>query len=257
MAGDTKWLPYLRRNACATFRLFCFAYAGGFASIFRTWEAGLPSEIEICAVQLPGRQTRHAEQLASDLEPLINDLVAGLGPFLDKPYAVFGHSLGALIGYCLVRRLQVEQCLSAGHLFVSACRAPQFVCEHPSTRAMSDLEFTDYVRRLRGTPDAILDDPEAAKLVIPAVRADFALLESYVHQDLGKLACPISAFGGLQDDVVPPEQLDAWKDQTAARFEMRMYPEAHFFLDRRRAQILRAIAADLSEHLGSAKTDER
>jgi medium-chain acyl-[acyl-carrier-protein] hydrolase len=254
MAADCPWLPNYTPKPRCTLRLFCFAYAGGYASIFRTWEDRLPEEIEVCAVQLPGRQSRQSEQPATDFDSLVNDLIAGLGPYLDVPWAVFGHSLGALIGYGLVRRLQFTHHVPALHLFVSACCAPQFVSRRPATRAMSDREFAEYLRELRGTPDAILNNAELAEIVLPVVRADFRIFETYIHRDVGKLACPISAFGGLQDDVAPPEQVSAWREQTSARFEMRTFPGEHFFLDSRRAQILRAITADLSPHLGSAET---
>jgi medium-chain acyl-[acyl-carrier-protein] hydrolase len=239
------WIAGRKRNPLARLRLFCFAYAGNGAAIFRAWSDGLPGDVEVCPVQLPGRGTRLMEAPFTRLSPLVQALAQALAPLLDKPCAFFGHSLGALIGFELARELRRRSGAGPDHLFVSAARAPQIA---PRDRPLHDLpesELLAELRQLNGSPQAVLEDQELMELLLPAVRADFAVCETYAYVSEPPLACSISGFGGEQDRRVAQRDLDSWRDQTSARFSLRMFPGDHFFLNRMPPLLLQSISQDL------------
>ncbi|HEX5875859.1 MAG TPA: alpha/beta fold hydrolase, partial [Pyrinomonadaceae bacterium] len=163
---------YPKPNPHAGARLFCFPYAGGTAPIFRAWPNYLPAEVELCAVQYPGRGTRIAERLREDVEELMNSSYDELQPFLNKPFAFFGHSMGALVSYEFARRLQREERPGPIGLFVSGCTAPHLRATDRITYNLPEPEFIDELRRLQGTPPEVLDSKELMQLMLPIIRAD-------------------------------------------------------------------------------------
>ncbi len=198
-AAPDRWLAYRRPRPGAEVRLFCFPHAGGGASLFHGWADRLPPAVEVCPVQLPGRETRFGEPPINRLGPLVGALAEALLPHLDRPFAFFGHSLGALIGFELARRLRRERGLEPVHLFASACAAPQrWGCVRP-IHALPDAAFRKELRRLRGTAPAVLDNEELMEILLPALRADFALCETYAYGEDDPLSCPVTAVGGLRD----------------------------------------------------------
>jgi medium-chain acyl-[acyl-carrier-protein] hydrolase len=239
------WLACYRANPQAKLRLFCFANAGGGASAFRSWAASLPAAVEVCPVQLPGRESRLSDPPFVALPPLVRALAQGLRPQLDKPFAFLGHSMGALVGFELARFLRRYYQLEPLHFFVAGRPAPQLPRTKPPIHGLPDAEFRDELRRMNGTPAAVLDHDELMQLILPALRADFTLCETYQYAPEAALACPISAFGGLQDATVSRQDLEAWRDQTTGRFVLRMFPGDHFFLHAGRALFLEVLARDL------------
>jgi medium-chain acyl-[acyl-carrier-protein] hydrolase len=240
------WIAWRNPHPRARIRLFCFPYAGTGASIFRTWSDYLPAEIEVCPIQFPGRATRLMERPFTRLSLLVEALAQALVPLLDKPFAFFGHSLGALVGFELARRLRLQSGVRPIGLFVSAARAPQILSRHRSIHALPEREFLSELRRLKGTPEKVLEDAELMQLMLPALRADFAVYESYVYSISDTpLDCFISAFGGLQDHRVSRDDLEAWRDQTSDAFSLRMFPGDHFFLSTTAPLLLRALAQEL------------
>jgi medium-chain acyl-[acyl-carrier-protein] hydrolase len=165
---------------------------------------------------------------------------------LDVPFALFGHSLGALVSFELARQLRKLGLPDLVHLFVSGHRAPQIPRPGPLTHQWPDAEFVAELRRLNGTPEEVLQHAELMALLLPVLRADFAIIETYSGSDEEALDCPISAFGGLQDSEASYDEVAAWREQTRGLFKVRMLPGDHFFLHSARAQILRAISQDLS-----------
>lgn len=219
-------------------RLFCFPYAGGGASVFRAWDELVPCNLEICSVQYPGREHRIREGSFTAMEPLVAELVTSLEPYLDLPSVFFGHSMGALVGFECARRLRAQMGFSLGHLFVSACAAPQLAREVKPSKEWLDDELIDKVRKLNGTPDAVFDNEELKHLILPILRADFTLCARYIYVPSVPLDCPISAFGGLQDEGISREDLQAWSDQTASTFNLRMFSGDHFYLHTARQFLL-------------------
>jgi medium-chain acyl-[acyl-carrier-protein] hydrolase len=225
------WVKRTGQNPQTCFRLFCFPYAGGGASIFRTWPERLPSDIEVCAIQLPGRENRLRETPFAKLSSLIDALADVLYPYMDIPFAFFGHSLGSLISFELTRRLRRQKAPCPSQLFVSGCRAPQIPNPDPPIHQLPDVEFIEELRRFNGTPQAALDNLELMEVFLPLLRSDMRLNETYVYDHEAPLDCPISAFGGLEDEVVSREELAAWSDQTRSRFNIHMLPGDHFFFN--------------------------
>ena len=240
------WIKRARQDPQTCFRLFCFPYAGGGASIFRTWPQRLPSDIEVCAIQLPGREDRFAEPPFDSLLSLIDVLADVLYPYMDFPFAFFGHSLGALISFELTRRLRRQKTPCPMQLFVSGHRAPQIPDPDPPIHQLPDAEFIEELGRFNGTPKAVLENPELMEVFMPLLRSDIGLDETYVYDHEAPLDCPISAFGGLKDEEVSREELAGWHDQTRSRFNIQMFPGDHFFLNGKKSDdVLEIISQDI------------
>jgi medium-chain acyl-[acyl-carrier-protein] hydrolase len=248
------WIKRTGQDPRTRFRLFCFPYAGGGASIYRFWPERLPPEIEVCAIQLPGRENRYNELPIDKLSSLVDALADVLYPYLDLPFAFFGHSLGSLISFELARRLRRQKAPCPVKLFVSGRRAPQIPNPDPPIHQLPDAEFIEELRRLNGTPKAVLANPELMEVFLPLLRSDIRLCETYVYNHEASLDCPISAFGGLEDEEASREELAAWSDQTRSRFRMQMFPGDHFFLNGKESNVLlEVISKDIRKITGKTK----
>jgi medium-chain acyl-[acyl-carrier-protein] hydrolase len=185
------------------------------------------------------------ERPFAQLSPLVEALAQALAPLLDKPFAFFGHSLGALISFELARQFRRQYGVHPVRLFVSAGRAPHIPHRGPPIHTLAEKEFLAELRRLNGTPSEILDHEELMEIMLPLLRADFALYENYVYSTEPPLNCPISAFGGIQDHRVNESDLEAWRAQTTASFSLRMFPGDHFFL--KQPLLLRVLSQELEQ----------
>jgi medium-chain acyl-[acyl-carrier-protein] hydrolase len=214
--------------------------------VYRGWQSELPDEVELWSIQLPGRENRIVEPAFTRMRPLVEALAESIAPRSDLPFALFGHSLGAVICFELCRLLRRIGARAPLYLFVSGRRAPQIPDRGPAIHQLPDPELMLELRRLNGTPDWILNDAELMSLVLPSVRADFAVAETYTYTAELPLECSISVFGGAEDPEVSREELAAWEQQTRAKFTLRILPGNHFFLlQRGRSELLRAIGRDL------------
>lgn len=227
-------------------RLFCFPYAGGRASVFRTWPDELPSEVEFYAIELPSRGKRIKEPLITRMEPLVRGIAGAIEPLSDKPFCFFGHSMGALTSFELARLLRREGRALPAQLFVSGATAPQTPDAHPVTFDLPEPEFVEVLRRLNGTPGEVLENDELLQLMLPTLRADFELLQVYEYADEPPFNFPITAFGGLQDEEVSRQALEGWRVQTADSFILRYFPGDHFFLHSDRSRLLWAMSQELN-----------
>jgi medium-chain acyl-[acyl-carrier-protein] hydrolase len=244
-AAFDSWIAFRKPNPQARLRLFCIPYAGSGASIFRTWSDGLPPDVEVCPVQFPGRGTRLMETPFTQISPLIEALTQALVPLLNKPFAFFGHSLGALVGFELTRQLRRQSGVQPVRLFVSADRAPQLPQRDRPIHALPEEEFLEELRRLNGSPGKVLEDVELMQIMLPILRADFAVYETYGYATEPPLNCPISAFGGLHDHRVSRGDLEAWSGQTSVSFSLRMFPGDHFFLNTPQPLLLPMLSQEL------------
>jgi len=242
-----SWVICPKPNPQANLRLFCFPYAGGSALIFRPWSDRLPPYVEVCPIELPGRGRRLREPPLSQLNPLIQALAHALLPYLDKPFAFFGHSMGGLVSFELTRQLRRAYGLSPTHLFVSGRRAPQIPAREPPIHLLPDSLFLEELRQLNGTPDEVLANKELMQLLLPILRADFTALETYVYAPEPRLNCPLVIFGGLQDREVSCDALEAWREQTNAAFSLQMLPGDHFFLHSAQSLLLRTLSQTLHQ----------
>jgi medium-chain acyl-[acyl-carrier-protein] hydrolase len=244
--ANTPWLVVPRPNPKAELRLFCFPYAGSGAVVYRAWPHDLPAEIEMCAAQLPGRENRFRETPLHDLAQVVSGLAQAMTPFLDKPFAFFGHSLGGLIGFELAHCLREQRGVAPSQLFISARRAPHIPEPLSPIHALPNEAFLAQVQeRYGGVPQAILQAPDLLHAMLPMLRADFALFENYVYRPRPVLACPITVFGGEQDRIVNRSDLGAWREHTSGRFALHMLEGDHFFLRNAQTFLVREISRQM------------
>jgi medium-chain acyl-[acyl-carrier-protein] hydrolase len=239
------WLLRFEPRPHASSRLLCVPYAGIGAAVYRPWLPLLPSDIELVAVELPGRGTRLREPPGDRLDPVVAALWAALEPLLDRPLAIFGHSMGALIGFELARELRRRGC-PPQHLFASGRRAPRLPDRFSSVADLPDAEFVAEIqRRFDGIPLQVLHEPDLLHLMLPALRADVALLEHHVYRPEPPLELAITAFGGEEDGQVDPVELQAWQEETVGPFRLELFPGDHFFIQSARAEVVAAVVDSL------------
>jgi medium-chain acyl-[acyl-carrier-protein] hydrolase len=241
-----RWVTLPVPRPKAPLRLFGFPYGGGGASMFHSWNAGLPETIEICAIQFPGRKNRFREKPYEAIGPLIQDLAESLVPFLTKPAVFFGHSLGGLVAFELTRYLRRHLGIEPLHLLVSGHRAPQLPLTGDLYHALPDHEFMNAIQQLNGIPQEALNYPELLEMVLPILRSDFTLCETYRYIDEAPLNCPISAFGSEEDPFVSAPEIVAWDTQTVSSFTHRIFPGDHFFVHTAEKALFEALQEDLA-----------
>jgi medium-chain acyl-[acyl-carrier-protein] hydrolase len=243
----SAWIVKKPRPA-ARLRLFCFPYSGGGATSFRGWAEAMPA-LEVAAVQPPGRETRMREPAIDRLDPLVAGIVAGMRGELDRPFAFFGHSLGSFVAFETARALRRAGLPMPRHLILSGCPAPEtHVVERP-IHALEEAALLAALRAYEGTSEEVLNNDELIKLLLPLLRADFAVYETYTARAEPPLDVPITALGGLADAHASRAQLEAWRAHTTKAFLLRMFPGGHFFLNSARNQLLGTVLQDLAPHL--------
>ena len=221
---ETRWVVRHRPNPEARLRLFCFPYAGGNSTLYRGWTETCSPDVEIGAVELPGRGTRQGEPPLTQFTELIDAVTQALLPLTEKDLALFGHSLGALIAFEVARCLQRRCGRPPVHLIVSACRAPHLPDDSPNIRDVETL--LTYIRALGGIPNE-----EMITRRWPLFQADFALRASYRYRaEEGPLSCPITAFWGERDSTASEADTSQWSVQTRQTFVQYAFPGNHFFL---------------------------
>jgi len=242
--SHNTWIKYFTPNPYAQLRLFCFPYAGGSAAIFRDWHRELPKTIEVCPIELPGRGSRMREPLFEELSFLIEALGEGLHPYLDKPYALFGHSFGALVSfefacYCREHYHRLPHCL-----LVSGRQAPHLPDLSPM-HALPKENFIQEIERLNGTPKEIMRNPEMIELLLPILRADLKIDETYEYKPKPPLEIPLTVFGGEGDSEANRTQLEAWSQHGSREFSLQMFPGDHFFINTARLHLLQTLSQKL------------
>lgn len=252
--ADAWWFAAARPSARpvdqeTALRLFCFPYAGGGAQIFHNWQRHLPPEVEVCAVQLPGRGRRLREAAYNQIEPLVAAIAAALGEQWRQPFALFGHSMGALISFELARRLRQDYGVEPLHLFLSGCRAAHLGDDEPPIFNLPKAEFLAELTRLGGTDRAILENEELVNLLLPVLRADFELVETYRYLPGAPLSCPVTVFGGISDPEASPAQVAQWRQHTTGAFASHLFPGDHFFIHTTQNPLLQRLSAELSARL--------
>lgn len=236
-----SWFMNANVHSRADMRLFCFPYAGGGASIYRDWLQLLPKEIEVCPVQLPGRENRGLEAPMCSLPEIVQAVADEIGPLLNLPFALFGHSMGALLAYETARQLDRKYNKTPLHLFVSGHSAPHLPHSGRKLYSLSDQELIHELRILRGTPEAILQNDELMVLLLPRLRADFQVCETYSFFRDNPIACPITALGGIEDHDVSMDNLAAWGELTQKETELQLLSGDHFFLHNEQEVIVQLI----------------
>jgi len=224
-----RWIVVRKRPSAPSFRLFCYPFAGGGASVYRRWHEHLPAEVEVVALQPPGRESRFAEPLVDRLPRVISELADAVAGKLDLPFALFGHSLGGLVAFELARELRRRSLAAPRLLIVSGRRAPHLPLSHEPIHSLPHDEFIAKLREFEGTPEAVLQHDELLELVLPILRADFAVSETYVYVDEPPLGMPLVSVGGADDADIPVDDVHAWRVTTSAHHESRIFPGGHFY----------------------------
>lgn len=238
----------LEPQKCAALRLFCFPYAGGGPPIFRGWTDGLPAQTEACALLLPGRGKRLREPIWYDgIEALADKVAAEMTVLLDRPFALFGHSFGALLAFETARRIE-KQGRQPAALIVSGHIAPQLPDRNVPVHDLPRDALIHALCKLNGMPEELLASRDVLDLLLPAVRADLEAVETYAHRPGEPLDVPLLALWGSGDPRAGRHEVEAWREQSRAEFQFETIEGDHFFVDHQRPHVLRAISSFLQRH---------
>ena len=242
----SAWIVRPRPRPEARLKLFCAPHAGGGPHTYHTWPQRLPDWVEVCSLLPPGRDNRFLEQAIESMEELVRAALPALAPELDRPFAFFGHSMGGTISFALSLEIQRRGLGSPVALFVSGSNGPQFPEEDP-LYLMPQERFVQKMRDLNSVAAEVWENRELMELMLPVLRADCKLLETYVYRGPCELTCPIVAFDGVDDPLTFDDQVAGWAEQTSGPFTLHKLQGDHFFLDSSRDELLEIVANRLSE----------
>lgn len=220
----------------AKIRLFCFPYAGGGTWIFRDWIRDLAPDVAVCAVKLPGRGDRYGDRPVSDLRELARAVVDGIASELGTSYAMFGHSMGALLAFECLRFLQAGSAPDPQHLIVSAARAPCRTKVSKPIYQLPDAEFVAEVQRRYSSPFLENAGPDVIELLLPPLRADMTAFETYVYSPAPRLSCPVTSFAGRGDSIARGD-IEAWSEHTTGPQTIHEFDGGHFFIHDSEAEV--------------------
>ena len=235
------WVTCPHPQPLARVRLFCLPFAGGGASVYRGWGKELAPAIEVCPIQLPGRENRFSETAHRDIATLAPAIARQLQFYLDKPYLVYGHSMGALLAFEVLRILQQKGQPLPEVAVLGAHRAAHLP---PKRQPMSELDDDAFIAKLTtfgGFPKEVLDSKELLQFVMPTLRADFALCDGYAHEPGEALDCPLVMVAGQHDQEVGPADMQAWQVHTVHPARLVTLDAGHFFLKTHQAELLQVI----------------
>lgn len=236
-----------QNNPEAQIRLFCFPHAGSGAARYLSWKRHLPSEVELCPVQLPGRENRMQERAHSSMPHVLEELVSELSPFLDMPYVLFGHSMGGLISFEFARQIASSGKRDPELLMISACPAAHLPRRLPDIGHLPDPEFLNQLQnRYQAFPREVLEQIDS---FLPLLRADVNVCETYVSPGKRALRCPIECFGGTRDSTVNRMEIEGWSDQTVSHCQSFLFDGDHFFIHSHQSDVVVQISASLARLL--------
>lgn len=255
VADWMKWIvsPAMQIDPRVEMRLLCFPFAGSAGAEFREWAPAVPPEIDVCAIQLPGRGARWNEVPVSNMATLVARMAADLQPLLSIPFALLGHSMGAILAFELARHLRRTGSHQPVHVFASGARAPHLPDPEPPASGLPDADFLARLKTLNGFPAELRDNDEFLRLVLPTLRADVLMCDTYRVTADAPLDCPLTALGGLDDTRVPRAHVAAWAGYTQNRFRLRFFAGDHFFITNSRAQVVSAVLAELTRPVAARR----
>lgn len=247
----SAWIQTFGPARDPALRLFCFPHAGGIPGAFRQWRDSLPEQIELNAIQLPGRGGRLREAPIASIPVLTDEITAALGPYLDRPYAFFGHSMGAVLALEVAKAVAKAGKAPPEHVFLSARRPPHLPRLEADLHRLPDAAFLKLLgARYGGVPAEVLQEPDLLALFLPTLRADITALETFAAGDVTPVTCALTAFGGDEDRLVSLDQLRAWRGYTTGPFKVKQFRGGHFYLasvrDELLADIVRALAPPIA-----------
>ncbi len=242
-------------------RLYCFPYAGGASSAFAPWARMLAPQISVLGVELPGHGSRFSETPFDSVSEMAEDAADAIASSeSDAPFALYGHSLGAVVAF---ETAQILQRMAKGkharppiHLFVGAARAPHLPTVLTPISHLPQKDFLDAVqRRYGGLPAALFDEPELLEMVLPVLRADFKAYEDYRYADSSILECPVTGFHGSLDPVVRNAAMSEWSRVTDGSFRLYIVDGDHFFLNTCKEVLLAAVRDGFEQQAQNGSLD--
>lgn len=243
------WFQTLTQNKSTVLSIICFPYAGGGAAIYSDWAKLLPDQIELIAVQPPGRANRLFEPSYSNMNNLVGDLLGHIQTKIDRPYIFFGHSLGSKIAFELLVKFQEKGIRLPEHFVISGCSPPHLPANKNPIFTYSDNEFIAELSKLNGTPDEILQNKELISLYLPLLRNEFKLAYEYYYKGACTINCPVSVFGGEDDKDIPEADLKSWGDFFSDLRNIHIFPGGHFFINTHRTLVLEKVNNIIAEIL--------
>jgi medium-chain acyl-[acyl-carrier-protein] hydrolase len=251
-AVQQKWFHRPAQRSNVKVRLFCLPHAGGSSQAYAGWSAALPQEVEVIPVLLPGRVPRANEPAYTGMEPLVNALAESFSEMLDLPFVFFGHSLGGLIGFELAHATRSLYDIEPECVIVAGCRSPERTLVDPKCPE-SDGDMIELLRRVGGTPPAVLDDSGLLEFLLPVIRRDFRVFFDYRYVPRQPLHSAIVALGGTMDEMVSEDDLLAWAKHTHGTFACKLFEGDHFFVRSAQSQVLAKLDSILAESVSLEK----
>lgn len=252
-AAPGSWFVCPKPNAGARARLFCLPFAGGGASTYYGWSQVFPRDVEIRAIQLPGRESRMREPRILSARILAKEIVDVLGPYMDRPFALLGYSMGSLLAFEVARELRRQGQPLPVCLFVAAMCAPHVPKVHPPLSQLPREEFIEQIRYYYQPADEVWNYPEFLEMLLPILRDDIAIVDAYDYENEPPLACPIDVCVGTDDRGTPLATAEAWRHQTSEEFELTVFSGGHFFLHEALPVLQRRIWNRLNRLIGERK----
>lgn len=250
MSTDSKWFHLINPRPRARLRLFCFHYAGGAAQMYNAWQKKMSPDIEVCAVQMPGRWTRLKEPPLRSIGRMADGVAEAIEPLLDRPYAIFGHSLGAAVGFEAIHALAERGAPLPVRFFASARNAPHCPSDIPPLHALPEERFIEVLRDSYGAlPQEILDDPDMRPIFLDVLRADLEAIETYRYTRKAPFSVPITALGGRRDWAVEEAQLEAWGELTTGGSTLEIFDGDHFYIRPFEDEVIETIYKTLEPEL--------
>ncbi len=246
MMSHNPWIVKSAIKHRSKVKLFLLPYAGGSSVAYRHWGRYLPDSVESIAVEIPGRGQRLMEPLITHLPELVEQIARNIRDELDRPFALFGHSMGATLAFELSHYLNRNFNTDPQYLFLSGRSAPHLNDREEPIHQLPDDAFWEKIKSFEGTPAEVLQHKELMELLLPIIRADFKMVETYHYENKAPFSIPVTVFGGLQDVSTPRPHLEAWQSYTTGRFAIRMFPGGHFYLQQQTTAVLEQLVRDLN-----------
>lgn len=234
--------------------LFCFPFAGGSKYSYRGYAKAAPASLRVIPVELPGRGARFRDPLLTDMDRIVDDVFDQVKNELNEPYAMYGHSMGTVVGYLLTRRILGAALPPPLQLFLSGRGGPSLTDRGPVLHALPRTPFVEKIRELGGCPEEVLRDAELMHFYEPILRADFRALETYAYAETGPFDVPIAVMIG-EDENVTLDEAGAWGAETTQPLLVRSFPGNHFFIFDHEAAIMDTVAGQLQARVREVTAD--
>ncbi|MBS0420861.1 MAG: thioesterase [Proteobacteria bacterium] len=247
---SSDWFVRPQPKLAPAARLLCLPYAGGSAATYIPWSRLIPADVELIALQPPGRGSRMAQAPHAQMAPLVAELMGVFAKVTDRPYVLFGHSLGSRVGFEVIVQCQRNGLPLPAHFIASGSRAPYLAKRELPIHDLPDAQFVEALRELDGTPEEILDNSELMQWLLPLLRADFRIADLH-RASQTRIHCPLTVLAGTEDKTIPPQDIEAWRDLAGGECDIHWVSGGHFFVERNREWVLEQVNAILGRVRGA------